>query len=295
MERLEEDLLEFGGAAKTCQLYVLGHTRRSLKNAVEHGVARRVRRSWLVLPSANPSIAIALEQGGVLAGASALRSYGIWVTGSGPVVVGIPRNRHVSTAPEGIQRVRGAFDVNALTPWRVSVVDALQQYVRKVGRDDAIASLDSAMHLGLIGESDLKTLHDRLPKRCAKWIDLVDGRAESGLETFSRLGCIDRGWQVEVQAPVPGGGKSDLRLYRWLYVELDGAEFHDAPDRARKDRERNNRIVRAGGRWHRFSYSDIMFNFERSMDTLRMLLRQGPNGQVGGGRADGGAPRQRRS
>ena len=281
MEDLLEDLAGFGGAATTAQLYALGHSPRKLRNAVELGIASRIKRSWIVSPGANPSIATALEHGGVLAGASALRSYGIWVSRTGPVVVGIPRNRHVPRMAVGVEHIGGRFDVNPMSPWRVSVLDALEQFVRRASRYDAVASLDSALNQKLIGAGDLDTLEQRLPIRCRAWITLVDGSADSGLETFGRLGCIDNGWPVEVQAPIPGGGLADLRIYDWLYTEFDGAEFHDDPEQARRDRERNNRIVRAGGRWHRFSYADIMHRFDESMNTLRILLRQGPNGPVG--------------
>ena len=55
--------------------------------------------------------------------------------------------------PEG-EHIWGDFTVDE-KPWRVSLVDALAQLARRVERDDAIASIDSALHQGLLDEEGL--------------------------------------------------------------------------------------------------------------------------------------------
>ena len=65
----------------------LGHDGRRIQRAVEAGALLAVGRSWVVLPDADPAIAIALRGRGLVGGATALRTFGVWVTAEPPVQV----------------------------------------------------------------------------------------------------------------------------------------------------------------------------------------------------------------
>jgi very-short-patch-repair endonuclease len=279
MRDIALDLLGRGGAARRTALREVGHPARAIRAAVDSGALLAAGRLWVALPDANPAIAAALRAGGVLGGASALRSFGVWVT-EVPVLQIATRPDAGRAATAAGTRIWEPFELDALG-WRVSIVDALVQHARRVERDDAIASIDSAWHRGLVGEAEVAEIFHRLPQRCASWRRLLDPRAESGLESLLRVPCFDRGLKVDSQVPAPGGGRSDLLLDGWLYVEADGSEWHDDPEQARKDRRRNRAITDAGDRWLRFGYSEVVHDRAATLRTIERVLAQGrPGGPV---------------
>lgn len=274
MRDLLADLLAAGGAATRAGLVELGHTHRTIRAAVERGALLAPSRSWVVLPDADPDIRRALASGGVLGGATALATFGVWVTTTPGLQVAMRPHSGTRAAAEGT-RIWGAFDADAGWPWRVSVVDALAQHALRVSREDAIASIDSAWHQGLVGSPEIDRLFRRLPGRCAPWRRLLDPNAGSGLESLLRVPCLDRGWRVESQAPVPGGGACDLLIDGWLFVEADGSAWHDDPKQAAKDRRRNTAIMADGGRWLRFGFADVVHGLGATMGVIGAVLAQG--------------------
>ncbi len=273
MRDLHADLVAAGGAATRGALHGLGHTYAALRDAARAGAALAVGRRWLVLPAADPAIATALAASGVVGGATALRSYGVWVTHRTPVQIATRPHAGLAAAPVG-ERIWGSFELDAL-PWRVSLVDALAQHGARVERPHGIAAIDSAMHQGLIGEQQLDRLFRQLPRRCRGWRRHLDAAAGSGLESLLRVPLRDRGWRVEAQVPAPGGGWSDLLVDGWLYVEADGSRWHDGPTQAAKDRRRNSAITAVGGRWLRFDFADVVHETERTLQLIELVLRQG--------------------
>ncbi len=136
---------------------------------------------------------------------------------------------------------------------------ALAQAVPELDRRHGLAVLDSALHLGLIDRARLVRSHDLargrrgVASRHELWT-LADARAESPLESFGRLDCIDAGvppdalqmlitdrdGRIIARADMAwrlGGG-------RWLAVEMDGREVHVGPVFA--DRRRQNAIAATG-------------------------------------------------
>ena len=96
----------------------------------------------------------------------------------------------------------------------------------------------------------------------------MDPRAESPLETFARLQCVDAGIapdELQVEIRSSGGGflgRGDLGWRRddggWLIAEIDGREFHDTPDALHRDRQRQNALVtRGAAQVLRFTSTDI--------------------------------------
>jgi hypothetical protein len=91
---------------------------------------------------------------------------------------------------------------------------ALAQAVPELGREHAVAGLDSALHQQLITPSGLERAHDlaRRTRGIAKtheWWSLADARAESPAETRGRLSCIDAGVPPDALQQVflwPNGG-----------------------------------------------------------------------------------------
>lgn len=150
---------------------------------------------------------------------------------------------------------------------------ALLTAIPALGRVHSVAVLDDLVHRGMLSPTQLDGLQTRLSGRrgCAEapaWIALVDGRAESPLETIARLDCVDAGvapdeLQVEIKAPdgrFLGRGDMGWRLpgNRWLVAEIDGREFHERPDALLRDRSRQNAMLMRGAiDLLRFTHHDI--------------------------------------
>ncbi len=161
-----------------------------------------------------------------------------------------------------VRRFRSPVPTVRVDGFRVMApVPALAHAVRELGRDRGVAVLDSAIQLRLIDAGALgDVLHAARGKRgstrVAAAIDLVDGRAQSPLETFARIQCADAGvppddLQVPVRAPsgrivARGDLGWRLRRGRWLLVEIDGAGPHGSPDALFADRERQNAVLASG-------------------------------------------------
>ena len=149
---------------------------------------------------------------------------------------------------------RGPFRV-AAPPW------ALARAIRELDRDHAVAVLDSALQLGLLPRSGLDEIA-RLTRgrpgapHARDSLALADGRAQSPLETWARLQCVEAGVPPdELQVPIRGAhgrvvARGDLgwklRRGRWLVAEIDGVGPHSEPEALYVDRGRQNAIAATG-------------------------------------------------
>jgi hypothetical protein len=146
-----------------------------------------------------------------------------------------------------------------------SVVRTLADLVLVSGRDTAVAILDAALHDGSI--TDLAKVRHTLAGRqgvaqSLPWLALVDGRAESPLETRIRLTLTDAGLAPEeLQWPVMVQGHVVARLdLAWpsklVCVEADGTAVHAEPHALYRDRHRQNMLIAAGWTVFRFTWAD---------------------------------------
>jgi very-short-patch-repair endonuclease len=279
MRDLASDLTRFGGLATRSQLRALGHSPYVIRAAIAHGTVTAIGRDWLAGRDAPPAAMRAVARRGVLGGASALESYGIWVTESTELCIATP---HSASRLPPLQP--GEFRVwcRSLAPrgaisWRATVDDALAQYIATlVEADHVVATIDSALNRRLIAPSELDRLFARLPRRFRRLRRAVDGRAESGLESLLRRACEREGWHIEIQVTIDGVGRVDLLIDGWLVIEADGSRWHDNREAARRDRARNGALVVRGYRWHRFGYEQVMYDIEGCIRVIRALVAGGP-------------------
>ncbi|MFC0005181.1 endonuclease domain-containing protein [Micromonospora siamensis] len=155
--------------------------------------------------------------------------------------------------------------VPATTPARTAA-----DVILRVDRYAAVCVLDSAMNRRLLTPEDLAALPERIARRrgavaARKCLVEVDGRAQSPLETRSRLRCVDGGvppedLQVEVRDEdgyLLGVGDLGWRSARVL-AEADGQGPHRTPQAVFEDRMRQNRLVNAGWKVLRFTWADTL-------------------------------------
>ncbi|WP_052302735.1 type IV toxin-antitoxin system AbiEi family antitoxin domain-containing protein [Cellulomonas flavigena] len=139
---------------------------------------------------------------------------------------------------------------------------ALAQSLCRLPRRHVVAVLDDVLHRELLDDGETHRLVAALAgrrgcRRVRLWSELVDPRAESPLESYARLVCVDAGvppddLQVVVRdargRPVARGDLGwRLPDGRWLLAEIDGREFHDVAEALLHDRHRQNALVATRG------------------------------------------------
>jgi very-short-patch-repair endonuclease len=275
---LAADMRRFGNLALRSQLSELGYSRRDLSQAVDDHELWPVRRSWLAHPGVDARALRAVALGGRLASASALASYGIWVTRSTGLWVGsVQGSSRLPMTAEGEHRlwVRECFPHDDDRRWRMSAKDALAQYACRASEADAVAAFDSALNKRLVTIADVDEALASLPRRYRRLGAKVDGRADSGLETLMRLAAQAQGWRVEVQVHIAGVGRVDLLIDGWLVIELDGAEWHDDAASQDEDRRRDAQLTLLDYRWHRFRSRQVLGELNGCIDVIRTILAGG--------------------
>lgn len=277
MHSIAFDLERRGGLATRAQLRAMGQSERRIRAALDSGAVIRLGRSWVALPEADADAVRAVSARGILGGESALRSYRVWVSKhTGTCIVSPPTASRLPPLRPGEYRIFRDASPSPRTPWRVGVVDALAQHLPRLSDPfHAVATLDSALNRRLVTAHDLDQLMQRMPRRIRRLRKMLDGRAESGLETLLRSAIRAAGWKVEVQVEISGVGRVDLVIDGWLVIEADGSSWHDGHEAISRDRERNAKLVRAGYRWHRFGYAQIMDDLEGCVAVIEELLAGG--------------------
>ena len=277
MSSITFDLRRCGGLATRAHLRALGQSDRRIRAALATGEVIRIGRSWVALPNANAEARRAVAVRGILGGETALRSYRIWVSARTGLCIYSPSTAsRLPPLGRGEYRTRRGASPSPRTPWRVGVIDALAQHLPTM--DDplhAVATLDSALNRRLVTAHEIDALMSRMPRRIRRLRRHLDPRAESGLETLLRLAIRAAGWNVESQVEIPGVGRVDLVVDGWLVIEADGSAWHDDHEAIELDRERNAALVRAGYRWHRFGYDQIMKDLDGCVAVIAALLAGG--------------------
>ena len=239
------------------ELRASGLSRHGLKVALHEGTLVRARRDVYLSAEVAPDILRAERVGGRLDCLSALQQMGVFVLSNSRLHVQVEpydgrlrspesRSKKLASMRPGIVAVHWrALDL-APSLHTVPVVDALAQAALCQPSRATIASIDSALNRGLIGESELADLFGLLPPRLQKLRPHLDGRAEAGSESLARLLLRAFGRLVEVQKYIDGVGRVDLVIDGWIVVECDSREFHGGWSMQESDRERDLALASRG-------------------------------------------------
>lgn len=259
--------------ARAADLRADGATGRQIARSVAAGALIMVRRGAYLAAGAPAATVLASSLGGRLACVSVLAALGVFVLESQAVHVHFER----SVSKRGTGRRGTVWHWTPLLrtvhprSTSVSVIDALAQSTGCQPARAAVATLDSALNKGLITRADLAEIFSRVPARRRVLEGLVDGRAESGPETFVRLMALALGFRVDLQVRVPGVGRVDLLLDGWLVVECDSEGFHSGWLSQKRDRRRDLLLARLGYASLRPVAEDILWNPEIVVAALRGL------------------------
>lgn len=252
-------------------LRATGAPRRRIDDAVRTGRLIRVRKGRYVLPDLSPELVVAARLGGRLDCVSLLRLLEVFV---------LDRDRLHVQFDSGSSRLPPHGRVRA--HWRVSaapgdaiaadLIEALAQACRCQSPRAAIATLDSAWHLGLVDEDQLSEVFALLPRRYLVLRAHLDRRAESGPETLMRLLLRQLGCHVQVQVTIDGVGRVDLVVDGWLIIECDSEEYHADWESQKRDRRRDLAAAALGYTTLRPIAEDIMYHSDEVLTRVRSVL-----------------------
>ncbi|TXK13901.1 hypothetical protein FVP77_09885 [Microbacterium hatanonis] len=128
----------------------------------------------------------------------------------------------------------------------VSILDALAHSVLCQAPRAALATLDSALHQGLVRMDEVADMFHALPAKYRVLFALLDPRSESGPETIMRLMLRGLGCEVKVQVAFEGIGRVDLLVDGWLVIECDSRGFHTGWESQERDRRRDILLAARG-------------------------------------------------
>ena len=254
------------------ELAARGVTRHLRQRLVAEGRLVRLRRGRFVAGTAPDELQEAGHLGGRLDCVSLLALLGVFVRASGgPHLQFEAGSSRLPVRPEGVAAHWRRSD-EATTSLTTDLVGALVQACRCQAPRDAIASLDSAWHQGLVNEAAIDAVFARLPRRYRRLRRLVDPRAESGIETLVRLMLRALGCRVDLQVRIDGVGRVDLIANGWLIVECDSRAHHRDWDAHRRDRRRDLAAAAQGYTTVRVLAEDVLWRYEEVLTQLKAAL-----------------------
>lgn len=261
----------------TRDLRAAGWSRDAIARAVAAGVIVRVRRGRFLMANTPAEVLDAARVGGRLDCVSLLAMLGVFVHHRSDLhVQQDPLASRRPRSPHGVRYHWRPTDAQRDSPV-VDVVEALAQAIRCQAPRSAVATLDNAWHLGLVGEAGIDDVFTRVPRRYRVLRRLLDPQSEAGTETFVRLMLRSLGCQVELQVRIDGVGRVDLLVNGWLIVECDSEQFHGTWQNHKKDRRRDLAAMERGYSTVRLLAEDILFRPEQVQAALaRIIVRGAP-------------------
>ena len=270
------------------ELLAAGATGRSLTAAVRYGYLTRLRNGHYCLPGTDPHLQRAVRIGGVLGCVSALESYGVFTYDSSrthlhldgnmarlraPARSRTPLTRH-NRAGAVLHWSSALIDPDSAERHRVGILDALYEALLCQHPWHALASIDNALHLGLVGEGEVRALFARAPQRLAYLEPLVDGRAEAGQETVLRMLVVDLGLPFELQVVFDDVGRVDILVAGCLVLEADSRQAHEGWEPHVRDRGRDLALAARGLASLRPAYQHTMHRPMLVRDAIWGLINQ---------------------
>jgi len=245
-------------------------SKRRIAHAVETGHLVRTRLGRY-LPASTPApIVEAARLGGRLDCLSLLTGMGVFVLRCESLHVQFDAHAtRLPTRPAGVRAHWRRSLAGAGSPV-VNPVEALAQSVTCQGSRAAIATLDSAWHLGIVDREGIAEVFERLPQRFQVLRGLLDPRCEAGTESLVRLMLRSIGCRFELQVRLDGVGRVDFVVDEWLIVECDSREFHSSWEMHENDRRRDAAALERGYATVRVLAADV---FSRPDDVAAQLRR----------------------
>ncbi|MCU1577893.1 MAG: hypothetical protein JWP19_97 [Rhodoglobus sp.] len=266
---LVDALCGMGHRASAKQLAAVA-TKRAVASAVGQQLIRRAGRGTYVCVHVDGELVAAARAGCLIDCVSALARHDVW-SGIRPHTLHLRARPHQHVrVPKGAA-VRWSRTHGVAMRGEVSPVDAILEVMRCLPPDDALACVESALHLGYLDERGLRLVYSLAPRSAQRILARRDPGAQSGLETHARLKLLAAGHTVRTQVPVPGTSDLDLLVDERVGVETDGRKWH--ADRFIEDRTKDIIVEGAGIRMLRIAPSHVFTTWPRTLATIERMLR----------------------
>jgi len=261
------------GVAHTSQIYAAGFSKRAVATAVQSGRMLRVRRSWIVLPHADPARISAARVGGRLTCVSAAAVLGLWAPTHDEVHVAVaPTAAHLDSTGLHLHWSNGPAPHerhSGIDP----LINVLFHVARCQPRPEALAIWESALNADLISTEVLRRISWR-SSAAASLAETASELSDSGLEThfielMRAIGVSGR-QQVWID-----GHPVDALIGERLVVQLDGFAFHSDAAARRRDIAADVRLQLLGYTVLRFDYKQVLFEPEFVQESVRTAIAQG--------------------
>lgn len=255
-----------------------GWTEREIRAAVGEGRLERLRGGAFCDPGIDAEYKRAGRLRGRLACVSELQRLGVFVLVSSSTHVHIERTAARLPVPGPSHRVHRRRLIRTPHPDDLSVglLDAVFDAVLCQPPRAAVATIDSALHRGLLHADDLEELFVKVPMRLRHLRGLIDSRAESGPETLMRLILRSMPCSFVPQAQIQGVGRVDFVVDGWLVIECDSEEHHGGWKRQMSDRRRDLAAAALGMVTLRPTAEDIMWHRDAVRAAVAGLLASRP-------------------
>ncbi|MEP6844262.1 MAG: hypothetical protein ABJA11_12110 [Pseudolysinimonas sp.] len=252
-----------GGLCHISRLARDGISPYRVQRAAARGEVTRLRTGWYSVGAPHGELVRAVRAGGAISCVSALRLRGVWTIDDDTIHV---RMRRGTRAP-AVEHVRRHWSDRPIIDPIDPVLEAARCAVHCLPFEQAVAALDSTLHLGLTTFAELGRDAD---PRMRRILGSLDARSESGLESLARVRLARRRNRLRPQVRIPGVGRVDLLIGDRLILELDGEEFHDFE----QDRSRDRRAVVRGYLTIRASYRQVIDEWAALEAELLTLIRR---------------------
>lgn len=281
MSTSESAIASRGGIATRSQILSAGVTGAQLSAAVLSGSVSRIRRGHYAVSSADPDGVVAVHVGGALCGLSAARSLGLWSGFDERLHVALPVNAsrsRVRIDQHRLLSLRGSREVvrhwttraESLQCWRVDIFECLTQCVAWCDEETALAVLDTARTRHKLPMSTLRRVFEAEPARSRLLLSRSRPGSDSGLESIVRQRLTARRYRVAQQVRLPGVGRIDLHILgSGVFIEVDGREHHADALAFTRDRRRDANAARSGAVVLRFTYRQIISDWEWCEQSIR--------------------------
>jgi very-short-patch-repair endonuclease len=284
--RMRSVLVQQGGVARRRDLVARGASGAVLGALVHAGELIRPRIGWYCLAASDRRVVEAVRVGGVATCISAAALDGLWVAEEDELHVCVRGNGSqfrsrddASVYPDHSERADVAFHWDNAAWLRsrgylLPAIDYLEHLLCCQSRSRAVCVLDSALNKGRVSRVQLQGLALRLPSVQRKTLALADGRAESGVESLTRLGFRAAGIRFEIQVWITEEHRVDFLVEGILIVEVDGSTDHSGHLAFTADRARDAYLNAIGYRVLHFTYAMVLYDWPMVLSTVLLVLRQ---------------------
>jgi len=264
-----EHLRKHEGVARIDALRREGVTEHGLRRSREQGLLFSVRRGWVALPDADPSLVAAARRGVVLSCITLAQRRGLWVLDSRePHVAAPPKSGHARTTRGVIHWSRPLIprDPDAVED---SLENALVLVAGCQAHEAALAVWESALRKGLVDPGVLERLP--LPPSARRMLAEARPFADAGTESIfrTRLAWLDIPITPQVWL---FGHRVDFLIGERLVVQIDGGH-HVGPQR--EEDNRHDALLRLHG-YHviRIGYDRLMNHWPETHAAILMAIAQ---------------------